>query len=390
MTKRTRTTGFSYMAGEKGRNRVRVFEKDSGILVLEYRDGPKRVRRSLGHRDREKAKAQADQVAAEFAVTTPPTEEVEPEVTLGQLFDMYEREVTPTKSPHTQKHDRRAMEMFVDCFGADRSVRTLSIRDHERFISDRREGRIPAKGGGFMKPVGNRMVEQDLRLLNAIFNWATVARDDRRRALLARNPFRGFKVPKEKNPLRVVLTDDEYDALLSVAKDVDWRFYVALVLAHETGHRIGAIRQLRWCDVDLDSEAIHWPPDTSKTGYAHTTPLTEPAVRVLEFARSKRPAIGEAPVLPSPLDPARPSSRHIVRDWWKKGQRRAGLEPKRGRGWHSLRRKFASDLMHKPLRVLCDLGGWKEPQTILKCYQRPDQDQLREALADRRRPGTAS
>ena len=63
---------------------------------------------------------------------------------------------------------------------------------------------------------------------------------------------------------------------------------------------------------------------------------------------------------------------------------RAGLEPKRGR-WHSLRRKFASDLINQPLKVLCELGGWKTAQTVLQCYQRADQDRLRKALEDRRR-----
>lgn len=72
-------------------------------------------------------------------------------------------------------------------------------------------------------------------------------------------------------------------------------------------------------------------------------------------------------------------------DWWKKGETLAGLGRKAGRGWHSLRRKFASDLMHQPLKVLSELGGWKSPQTILICYQHPDQQQLREVLSDRRR-----
>jgi len=234
------------------------------------------------------------------------------------------------------------------------------------------------------------MIEQDLRLLNAVFNWATVARDDRREALLDRNPLHGFKVPREKNPLRVIVTDEEYEMLVSVAKDVDWRFYVALILAHETGHRIGAIRQLAWCDVDLEARLIHWPADTSKSGFAHTTPLTDAAMGALELARSESPGIGGAHVLSSPMDPTRSSSRHIVRDWWRKGEKGARLEPKRGRGWHSLRRKFASDLMDKPPKVLCELGGWKDYNTILKCYQHPDQDQLREALEDRRGSGMAS
>jgi integrase len=83
--------------------------------------------------------------------------------------------------------------------------------------------------------------------------------------------------------------------------------------------------------------------------------------------------------------PSDPLSRHQARNWWKKAEALAELKPKRGRGWHSLRRKFASDLMHKPLKVLSELGGWKNPQTILICYQHPDQDQLREALQDRRK-----
>ena len=37
----------------------------------------------------------------------------------------------------------------------------------------------------------------------------------------------------------MVLAEDEYRALLEVSRRVDWRFRVALVLAHETGHRIG-------------------------------------------------------------------------------------------------------------------------------------------------------
>ena len=59
--------------------------------------------------------------------------------------------------------------------------------------------------------------------------------------------------------------------------------------------------------------------------------------------------------------------------------------PKKGRGWHSLRRKFASDFMHQPLKILCELGGWKSPRTILTCYQQPNEQQIRAALSDRRR-----
>ena len=34
---------------------------------------------------------------------------------------------------------------------------------------------------------------------------------------------------------------------------------------------------------------------------------------------------------------------------------------------------------------LCELGGWKNAQTVLRCYQKADEGQLRKALESRRR-----
>ncbi|MDE0649691.1 MAG: hypothetical protein OXI12_05035 [Gammaproteobacteria bacterium] len=42
-------------------------------------------------------------------------------------------------------------------------------------------------------------------------------------------------------------------------------------------------------------------------------------------------------------------------------------------------------LLDQPLKVLCELGGWKEARTVLKCYQQADEGQLRTALENRRR-----
>ena len=83
-------------------------------------------------------------------------------------------------------------------------------------------------------------------------------------------------------------------------------------------------------------------------------------------------------------------TRWLASSWWKRAEKLTGLERKWGRGWHSLRRKFASDLMDLPLKVLCDLGGWKTAQTVLQCYQRPDEDRLRKALEAYREVGSAS
>ena len=289
--------------------------------------------------------------------------------------------MTPTKGAHARGHDRAAMLMFLRFFGRNRDPATMSRRDWDRFIRARRAGRVGPSG----KPVSDRTVEYDLKFLIAVLNWAAKSRDERGRLLLDSNPLKGLRTPTEKNPTRVVLAEEEYRALLRVSRRVDWRFHVALVLAHETGHRIGAIRQLRWSDIDFEGGTIVWRAEHDKSGYEHVTPVTPEALSALSETRGPIPLAGKAPLLPAPRNPLVCVGAARLHAWWSKAQILAGLDPMPGRGWHSLRRKFASDLMAQPLKVLCELGGWKTAKTVLQCYQRPDARQLRKALEDRRR-----
>ena len=381
---RTKRSRRSYGAGEWGRNRVRIFpDPKTGLFQIEWRENGRRLTRSLKHRDWRRAKRQADEFAAGFVGPEIGGEaKAKPEpLTLGKLFDIYGEEVTPTKGWHSRGHDRAAMRMFLRFFGRNRDPATLSQRDWDRFIRERRAGRIGPSG----KPVSDRTVEYDLKFLIAVLNWAAKSRDERGRLLLDSNPLRGLRTPTEKNPNRVVLAEEEYRALLEVSREVDWRFYVALVLAHETGHRIGAIRQLQWSDIDFEGGTILWRAEHDKSGYEHITPVTADALDALKEARPMNPATGEAPVLPAPRNPLAGVGAARLHAWWQKAQILAELDPMPGRGWHSLRRKFASDLMDQPLKVLCQLGGWKTAKTVLRCYQHADEGQLRKALEDRRR-----
>jgi integrase len=379
---------WSYSAGERGRNRVRVFEdnRTRSILVEFNEPSPltgklKRKRVSLGHSDRNQAKQQADEMAARFATTG---RKPEVRASLQQLFDIYGREVTPEKAEGTQKHDRMCARMFLDFFGRARRAETLSRRDWDRFIRERRTGKVvpavrPGSGG-----VGDRQIAYDLSWLRAVLNWATLAGDGNGGVLLERNPLKGLPLPREESPKRPVVTQERYEAMLAFAADVDRRFELALILAHETGHRIGAVRMLRWSDVDLGRRVVRWRAEDDKIGFEHETPISEVAVAALERVRHEAPAIGEAWVLPSPKDLGRPCSRHLVRDWWRRAEELTGLEHVPGLGWHGLRRKFATELKQVSLKDLAQLGGWKDPQTILKCYQSADEESMRAALAERR------
>ena len=305
---RTKRSRRSYGAGEWGRNRVRVFsDPKTGLFQLEWRENGRRLTRSLGHREWVRAKRQADEFAAGFAVPDLNGKaDAAPEpLTLGGLFDIYGEEVTPTKGKSTRERDRVVTAMFLRFFGKDRDPATFSQRDWDRFIRARRAGRIGPSG----RPVGNRTIEWDLTFLMAVFNWAERSKDERGRPLLDRNPLKGLRKPREKNPARVVLTEGEYRALLGVSRQVGWRFHVALVLAHETGHRIGAIRQLRWTDIDFEGREVWWRAEHEKTGHEHVTPLTDQAVAALDEARSMGAGTWDALVLPAPSDATRCMSR---------------------------------------------------------------------------------
>jgi len=98
-------------------------------------------------------------------------------------------------------------------------------------------------------------------------------------------------------------------------------------------------------------------------------------------------AIGEQWIFPSDVDPSQPLPRTTAAKWWRRAETKAELEHVHGMGFHSARRKFASELKATNLRDLAYMGGWKNPQTVLTVYQQPDMELQREALAARKKLG---
>lgn len=376
----TRTNGkrWSYVTGEKGRNRVRAYEHPlSGLLYLEVRENGRKVRVALRHRDREDAKGKADELAGRLchaAVAGPP------DPTLSSLITEYRREVTPTKGDSKQAHDRRAGQMFTTLFGTRRAA-TLNRRDWEAFIAWRRRTGDARSGKAHARPVGPRVITYDLKFLHSVLNWAATVRTPTGHFLLDRNPLRGSPWPRVTTVRRPVCTAAQYHALRNIAPAVHPLADIALLLVHETGHRIASVRQLRWDDVNDTEGIVRWRGSADKMGHEHTTPLSDAAREALR----QRHAVsrGSEWVFPSPSDPTVPVSRNLVRDWWKELEACAGLAPEPGRGWHALRRTFATELKGLPLCDLMALGGWQSPLTLTLCYTAADPATQRQALAKR-------
>jgi len=369
-------TRWSYSAGERGRNRCRVFEQGrDGRLFLEWREAARRACVALPTEDRETAKGKCDELAARLRQPEPGDAD---RLTLAGLFDIYGRERTPLKGKSQQAADKRAAAFWQDIIGPARLVQSFTHRDAARFVAERNRRGDQRKGDAHGRPLRARVVDHEVRAMRSVLRWAVGA------GLLDRNPLEGFRVEGERNPRRPVTTAPQYEKLLAKAGKVHPLAPLLLVMVHETGHRISAVRRLRWDDVSLSSKSVRWRAEFDKTRREHTTPLTTAAVKALRSGRRAAGVISEW-VFPSPGDVSQPVSIHLTRDWWRRAEDLAKLPHEPGRGWHSLRRLFATELKHVPLKDLCELGGWKSAQTVLTCYQTADPVTMREALKHRGR-----
>ena len=372
---------WSYSTGERRLNRVRVYERQGYGIWIDYRDeGGTRRRHPLGTTDRAEAKAQADEIAAKFRRGT---KRQPNQLTLAELIDSYEREVTPSKVPTVQEHDRRTFLLFLRQFGAARRPRDLSRREWDAYIAARRSGRLRPGGklsGGRRPGVRNRSIEQDLNLLNAMMNWATQVSDGNGGYLLDRNPLKGLPVPHELSPSRALLTFAQYQALRAAAAVRGSRLECFVAMAWHTGHRASSIRRLRWSDVDLEGARIHWRAELDKIGLDHWNPLHSEAVAILRRERSLDLSTADTWIFPATRDPSQPLSGDAIANLWQRIAETAKLPTGQRYGWHSCRRAFANRLRKTPLRDLQDLGGWKTHATLLSVYLRPDEQAQRDAL----------
>ena len=372
------TQAWSYVAGEKGRNRVRLFARPNGILVLEFKDQGQKVRQSLQHRDRDQGKRQADELAA--ALTRPTRDG---RCTMRALFDSYLREVTPTRTPKRQAEHQRWAGWIVQGVGPQRQVGSLTHRDVRRYVAHRQQlGDQRTAPGSHGRPIGARGLRQQLQFWRQVTTWGIGE------GLCSTNPLEGFTPPAGGVPFRPRISEAGYQARLAIADEIGpgpspTRFHVMLVLAHETGHRRGAIRLLRRSDLDLERKLVRWRGTGDKIDLDHVTPLSDTAVALLRARLAAAPVIGEGWLFPSLRRPGQPLEATAFVRWWKQATKKAGLPQVAGEGYHGFRRKFATDLKRVPLKDLADLGGWKSPQTILTCYMQSDEGTMREAL-DRR------
>ncbi|OLC41923.1 MAG: hypothetical protein AUH75_05370 [Gemmatimonadetes bacterium 13_1_40CM_4_65_7] len=196
--------------------------------------------------------------------------------------------------------------------------------------------------------------------------------------------------------MRPVASTDRYEALRRVSDQVmmevrwgkEWqkqRSYLSelLDLAYGTGRRISAILALRYEDLRLDAKphgAICWPAATDKQGRETTAPIS-PAVRAaLDRVMNDRPGIGCLCLFPSPTDRNKSVTYERVRTWLLEAEALAQLPKQKGSLWHAFRRAWATARKHHPLKDTAAAGGWASTETLVRCYQQPDEETMLEVV----------
>jgi len=215
-----------------------------------------------------------------------------------------------------------------------------------------------------------------------MLKWATSERDVRGQSLLAFHPLAGVRIDRERNPRRPVATSERFertraaiqqlhDAATSDRECRRWlKVEMALVLANQTGRRLGAIRQLQWTDIGFDTATIRWRAQTDKKGVEWVIPVPAAVLDALRLYHRRLALISDW-VFPAEKDVKQPTSRDQFDLFLRAVERKAELPKLDGGLWHPYRRGWATA---KKLLPVVDVarGGWSSPHTPLRCYQQPD------------------
>jgi integrase len=369
---------------------VTVFERQpGGPLYLRWWDSAasRWAKRSLRHSDRGAGQAAAKKLAAELlaAINGARVGRLSP----AEVFARYEREVSAHKKGAQPSEDRRRIAVWSAHLREIRDVRAIDAPTLDRFVRDRRAGRLVALNDDeepirLKKRPSDTTIGADLVFLNSVLNWACKLRTPDGFRLLTDNPMTGFAIPQNKNPRGPVATYDRYLKVREKADEADPQklFGAFLDLVEALGWRVSAICQLVATDLDLKARPsapngrIRKRADADKEGVEMWVPLSSDARAAIDRIRRAKPAIGQRPLFPSPKARKRrapkPWSRWHARDLLERAEEAAELDPLEGGDFHAYRRKWAVERKALPTADVAHAGGWRDVRSLERSYQRPD------------------
>ncbi len=393
--------GWKYQAGKYG-HRVRVFERaDRGGMIHAEVSGEKR--RSLGHRDRVRAKAWADEMSHKLALGQTVERDASPRV--DYILSEYLTQRSPRHTPSEQQRDQRCAELWTRVLGPATDLSEISLETWEDFAADRLAGRINARGQRMkdLQPVRARTVASDQQWLRQAILWAMKRKIGGGKRLMTENPLtvEGFTIIRVKNPRRPIATTTRYEKTRAVSdhvlmdictngKRLQLRSYLSEILdvVHGTGRRLSSVLWLHVSDFHPEMGphgALDWRAERDKMRKAwNNIPISASVRAALDRILAERPAIGDALLFPSPRNPRKAISKDLASDWLERAEQLAGLPKLDGSLWHAYRRGWATARKHLPDADLQASGGWKDIASLKTAYQQPDAATLYEVVSTAR------
>lgn len=184
-------------------------------------------------------------------------------ITLSELIQRYLDEVSPSKNGY--KQERTRLLSLQKVFGHFRILQLQS-----KHIAAYRDSRI--QDGKSPSTVLNELSLISQVIETAIKEWSIP---------LPNNPCKLIKKPKVSNGRNRRLSPNEEIALLKTCKTSRASLlYPLVVLAIETGMRLGELLALTWNNADLNKRVVFLP--ITKNGTSRTVPLSLKATETLK------------------------------------------------------------------------------------------------------------
>lgn len=161
----------------------------------------------------------------------------------------------------------------IDADGVEREMMYLAERGALRYV--RGQGIVTAN-----RPLSPATLNRHLVALGTVLTYA------RKRRLLPRGHVSAIKdvdKQRESEGRLVYLSEDQVERVIACAGLARWRKLPALIrMAFTTGLRLGALKGLRWRDVDLQAgRAIVERTKNGRPHVAHLTPATVAALKAM-------------------------------------------------------------------------------------------------------------
>jgi integrase len=293
-------------------------------------------------------------------------------LTLRQLAEKYAIDGFAGRTVAYKRDALSSVRRIGSFVGADHPVRDIRPSHVQKYLARRvAEGHAPAGRG-------------DLIALSIAINWA-VGED-----LLENNPLASKRARDamriQHEPARPFVTPARYEKLKAIAPQLPAPFGVMLDIAWHTGHRIGAILELRWEHISFEQTTsaphgtIRWyaGKTSDRKKHDHTLPMNEKARAALLAWRRQVRTIPTGWVFAS-RDGTQPLAKWGPKKWMRKAETLAGLPHLRQGIWHPFRRGWATARKHMPLQDVAAGGGWTDTATVTKCYQHATEEETRAA-----------